>query len=221
LEETALASWVAAVPLMAEGYHKQLLSRVDELRKECTIYPPKGRVLAVLELVPFDAVKVVILGQDPYHGENQAQGLAFSVPEGVAMPPSLRNIFREVGRDVGMRQSSHPSTDLTRWTTEGVLLLNTILTVEAGKPGSHRELGWLALTDAIIQSLSEGREHLVFMLWGRFAQSKQDRINHRRHLILTAAHPSPLSAHRGFLGSGHFSAANAYLQAHGQEPIRW
>ncbi len=191
------------------------------MRAERTIYPPEGCVFAALELVPFDAVKVVILGQDPYHGENQAHGLAFSVPDGVRLPPSLRNILKEVAQDVGTSAGSVVSTDLTGWATQGVLLLNAILTVEAGQPGSHRALGWLALTDALIEALSEGREHLVFMLWGQFAQSKQGKIDGRRHLILTAPHPSPFSAYRGFFGSGHFSRANAYLEAHGREPIRW
>jgi uracil-DNA glycosylase len=219
LDESELTSWVAAVRLMAEGYHTKMLDRVCRLREDRTLYPPADRVFAALELVPFHAVKVVILGQDPYHGEHQAHGLAFSVPEGVPEPPSLRNVFKEVARDAG--SSSLESTDLTRWAVQGVLLLNAILTVEAGKPGSHRDLGWLALTDGIIEALSAGREHVVFMLWGRFAQSKQSQIDARRHLILTAAHPSPFSAHRGFFGSGHFSKANAYLQEHGHEPILW
>jgi uracil-DNA glycosylase len=216
-----LISWVSAVRLMAEGYHTQMLAKVGKLRADRVIYPPEGSVFTALELVPFDAVKVVILGQDPYHGENQAHGLAFSVPDGVRTPPSLRNIFKEVARSGGEAASPSCSTDLTRWATQGVLLLNAILTVEARRPGSHSELGWLALTDNIIEALNAGREHLVFMLWGQYAQSKQDKIDGHRHLILAAAHPSPFSAHRGFFGSDHFSKANSYLEAHGRIPIRW
>jgi uracil-DNA glycosylase len=219
LDESRLTSWVSTVRLMAQGYHLRMLSRVRELCENHIIYPPHDSVFAALELVSFDAVKVIILGQDPYHGPNQAHGLSFSVPAGVSAPPSLRNILKEVAQDVG--PSALASTDLTPWATQGVLLLNAILTVEAGRPGSHSELGWLALTDGIIEALSEGREHLVFILWGRFAQSKQTAIDNRRHLVLTAAHPSPFSAHRGFFGSRHFSRANAYLELHGREPIQW
>lgn len=220
-EAAGLASWVAAVPLMAQGYHAEMASRARDLREHATIYPPQDRIFHALELTSFDAVKVVILGQDPYHGAGQAHGLAFSVPEGVTPPPSLRNILKEVAQDVYAGRLPSPATDLSRWARQGVLLLNAILTVEAGKPGSHEALGWLALTDAIIAALSARQARLVFMLWGRFAQSKRDKIDDRRHLVLTAPHPSPLSAHRGFFGSGHFSGANAYLEAHGQTPIRW
>jgi uracil-DNA glycosylase len=178
-------------------------------------------VLRALEAIPFGAVRVVIVGQDPYHGDGQADGLAFSVAEEVQAPPSLRNIFREIADDIYGGDPPDLSTDLSRWAEQGVLLLNASLTVEAGKAGSHRKLGWMRLTDAIIKCLSAQRRHLVFMLWGRFAQSKVPLIDDGRHLILEAPHPSPLSAYRGFFGCGHFSRANAYLVEHGRTPITW
>ncbi len=216
-----MESWIAHIPLLQSGYHRQLLAQVAALRATATIYPPQERIFYALEMTPFDAVQVVLLGQDPYHGPGQAHGLAFSVPEGVKAPPSLKNIFKEIERDVygGVKQTF--STDLTRWARQGVLLLNAILTVEAGKPASHQKLGWQALTDQIIQSLSEQREGLVFMLWGAYAQAKRALINPTRHLILETVHPSPLSAKRGFFGCGHFSAANRYLMEHGGRPIQW
>ncbi len=217
----ALASWTAAVPMMRAGYHREMLQRVDALRARQTIYPPPGSVLRALRLLPFEEVRVVIVGQDPYHGPGQADGLAFSVPDEVASPPSLRNILREVADDVYGGKLPSASTDLTRWAAQGVLLLNASLTVAAGRAGSHRDLGWERLTDAIIAELSVGREHLVFMLWGRFAAAKRSLVDGRNHLILEAPHPSPLSAYRGFLGCRHFSQANAYLTRYGQTPIAW
>ncbi len=217
----ALSAWKEAVPLLSEGYHCLMLDKVDQLRETRTIYPPKGQVLRALKTTPFDAVKVVIVGQDPYHGEGQADGLAFSVPEAVPAPPSLRNIFTEIANDMYGGRLLNRSTDLTRWSVQGVLLLNASLTVEAGHAGSHSELGWRHLTDGIICTLAEQRDHLVFMLWGRFAQSKRTLIPTSRHLILEAPHPSPLSAHRGFFGCRHFSHCNAYLKAHGIAPIEW
>jgi uracil-DNA glycosylase len=198
-----------------------MLEKVKAFRKLHTIYPPEDRVFYALQRTPFDAVKVVIVGQDPYHGPCQAHGLAFSVPEGIKAPPSLRNIFREVAEDVYNGELPSDSTDLSRWAEQGVLLLNASLTVEAGAAGSHADLGWTALTDAIIAQLSERRDHLVFLLWGRYAQSKKPLIDAQRHLVLTAPHPSPLSAYRGFFGCRHFSQANAYLEAHGRAPIAW
>jgi uracil-DNA glycosylase len=206
---------------MAEGYHRDLREKVNAMRETKTIYPPPGRVLYALAVTPFDVVRVVIVGQDPYHGPGQANGLAFSVPEDVKAPPSLRNIFKEVRRDVYDGEQKAFSPDLTRWAEQGVLLLNVSLTVEAGKAGSHSALGWRRLTDQIIAQLSAEREHLVFMLWGNHAQSKRELIDDDRHLILEAAHPSPLSAQRGFFGCGHFSQANAYLVAHGSAPVVW
>lgn len=216
-----LSSWISAVPLMEEGYHCDMLAKVNALRETRTIYPPEGRVFFALEVTSFDEVKVVIVGQDPYHGPGQAHGLAFSVPDAVAAPPSLRNIFKEVADDIYDGEMPARSTDLTRWAEQGVLLLNASLTVDAGKAGSHADLGWIGLTDAIIHQLSEQRDHLVFVLWGRYAQSKRSLIDTDRHLVLDAPHPSPLSAYRGFFGCGHFSEANAYLRKHGRGPIVW
>jgi uracil-DNA glycosylase len=206
---------------MQAGYHLEMLAKVNALRRTRTVYPPEGEVFAALALTPFEAVNVVIVGQDPYHGPHQAHGLAFSVPESVKAPPSLRNILKEIADDVYGSLPPSSSTDLSRWATQGVLLLNASLTVEAGAAGSHARLGWTALTDAIISELSEQRDHLVFLLWGRYAQSKASLIDGQRHLVLTAPHPSPLSAYRGFFGCRHFSQANAYLEAHGHAPIIW
>jgi uracil-DNA glycosylase len=221
MDRSHLETWTENVPLMQEGYHRELLEKVNAMRETETIYPPQGQVLYALKVTPFDAVQVVIVGQDPYHGAGQAHGLAFSVPEDVKAPPSLRNIFKEVAQDVYDGTLPTYSTDLSRWAQQGVLLLNASLTVEAGNAGSHSKLGWMELTDGIIAALSKHREHLIFMLWGRFAQSKADLIDGDRHLILEAAHPSPFSAYRGFFGCEHFSKANAYLKAHGREPIDW
>jgi uracil-DNA glycosylase len=170
-------------------------------------------------LCPFDKVRVVIIGQDPYHDVNQAHGLCFSVQDGVPAPPSLVNIYKELQRDLG--KPIPTSGNLTHWAEQGVLLLNATLTVEAHKAGSHQGKGWEELTDAAIQALNRQREHIVFMLWGSYAQRKGQFIDRRRHLVLTAVHPSPLSAYRGFIGCGHFSQANAYLQQHGLSPIVW
>lgn len=183
------------------------------------IYPPANQRFTALECVAPQAVKVVILGQDPYHGPGQAHGLSFSVPHGIATPPSLQNIFKELARDLGHTPPQHGN--LLAWAQQGVLLLNTVLTVEADKAGSHRKRGWEKLTDAIISQLSHRREGLVFMLWGAHAQSKVDCIDAQRHLILTSAHPSPLSAYRGFIGNGHFGAANRYLLEQGRAPVEW
>ena len=221
MERSTLAAWRQAVPLMAEGYHTELLKKVEARRREAVIYPPQGRVLAALRLTSFDAVKVVIVGQDPYHGEGQADGLAFSVPEGGKVPPSLRNIFKVVEADIYDGVPQNFSTDLSRWAEQGVLLLNASLTVREGEARSHCSLGWMALTDQIIAQLSEKREHRVFMLWGNFAKAKAGLIDDSRHRILMAPHPSPLSAYRGFFDCRHFSKANAYLKAHGCTPIVW
>jgi uracil-DNA glycosylase len=216
-----MEGWIARVPLMADGYHRKMLDKVDKIRRSKTVYPPPGKEFYALSMTPFDAVKAVIVGQDPYHGPGQANGLAFSVPDEISAPPSLRNIFKEVREDVYKDSSLPFSTDLTRWAEQGVLLLNTILTVQDGDAGSHTDLGWQKLTDAIIQALADQREHLVFLLWGKKAQAKRSLIAENQHLILEAPHPSPLSAWRGFFGCRHFSAANAYLQEHGKTPIVW
>ena len=179
------------------------------------VFPPPKEVFRAFEVCPFEKVKVVILGQDPYHGAGQANGLCFAVNEGVKLPPSLKNIFKEVESDLGVKMSGRG--DLLPWAEQGVLLLNSILTVEEGKAGSHEGKGWERLTDAAIRALSREREGLVFMLWGKYAQAKGAMIDREKHLVLEAAHPSPLSAYRGFFGCKHFSQANGYLR----EPIKW
>jgi uracil-DNA glycosylase len=183
------------------------------------IFPPGPQIFAALDATPFDRVKVVILGQDPYHGPGQAHGLCFSVRPGVPAPPSLVNIFKETERDVGARRPDHGC--LLPWARQGVLLLNAVLTVERGRAGAHQGHGWEAFTDAIVDTLNREREGLVFLLWGSPAQAKGRIVDTRRHLVLKAPHPSPLSAHRGFLGCGHFSRANAWLAERGEAPIDW
>lgn len=183
------------------------------------IYPPQASIFTAFDLTPFDAVKVVIIGQDPYHGAGQAHGLSFSVPQGVRIPPSLRNIFKELVSDIGCPIPLHGN--LESWARQGVLLLNSCLTVEDGKAGSHQKIGWEAFTDAAIRQLAITHDHLVFILWGRKAAEKGNAIDASRHLIINAAHPSPLSAHNGFFGSRPFSRTNSYLQAHGKAAINW
>ena len=200
-------------------YFKQLAEFVRAEYSAKTVYPPPACIFQALDLVPFERVRVVILGQDPYHGPGQAHGLCFSVPEGVPMPPSLRNIFQEIRDDLGLPLPK--SGNLKRWAEQGVLLLNATLTVEAGQAGSHQKKGWEEFTDAIIKKLSDGREGLVFLLWGAYAQKKGEHIDRAKHLVLTAPHPSPLSAHNGFFGCRHFSKTNDYLIARGEKPIVW
>ncbi|WP_304639317.1 uracil-DNA glycosylase [Pseudomonas sp.] len=183
------------------------------------VYPPGPCIFNALNSAPLEAVKVVIIGQDPYHGPGQAHGLSFSVPPGVRPPPSLQNIFKELQRDLGLPVPRHGC--LQAWASQGVLLLNAVLTVEQGLAGSHANKGWERFTSKVIDVLNRDRDHLVFMLWGSHAQKKGQQIDRNRHLVLTSAHPSPLSAHRGFLGNGHFSSANAYLDKHGRSPIDW
>lgn len=193
---------------------------VEEKKADKIIYPPNHLIFNALNTTPLDRVKVVILGQDPYHGPNQAHGLSFSVQKGVALPPSLRNIFHELHADVGVERPKHG--DLTHWAEQGVLLLNAVLTVEAGQPTSHQKRGWEEFTDQVIDVLNEQREHIVFILWGAYAQRKGQRINQDKHLVLKAAHPSPLAANRGgFFGCKVFSKSNNYLKQHGIEPIDW
>lgn len=182
-------------------------------------YPPARQIFAALDATPFDSIQVVILGQDPYHGPGQAHGLCFSVPPGVPVPPSLRNIFAEIERDVRIPRPDHGC--LLPWAQSGVLLLNAVLTVRAGQAGSHQNQGWEWFTDQVIERLAREREHLVFLLWGSYAQKKGQIIDTQRHRVLRSVHPSPLSAHRGFIGCGHFSAANQYLVRHGLRPIDW
>ncbi len=183
------------------------------------IYPPGQQIFAAFDATPFDAVKVVILGQDPYHGPGQAHGLCFSVLPGVPVPPSLVNIFKELNADLGIAPPDHGC--LLPWARQGVLLLNAVLTVEEGRAGAHQGKGWEGFTDHAIETLAREREGLVFLLWGSYAQAKGKVIDTRRHRVLRAPHPSPLSAHRGFLGCGHFSATNQYLAQRGLSPIDW
>ena len=191
----------------------------DEYRGNVPIYPPAGLIFNAFNHCPFDKVKVVILGQDPYHGAGQANGLCFSVNKGIPFPPSLLNIFKEIKNDL---DAPIPSDgDLTRWSDQGVLLLNATLTVRAAQAGSHQKRGWEMFTDAVIKELAERRENLVFILWGSYAQKKGAFIDRNRHLVLSSPHPSPLSAHQGFFGNHHFSRANKYLAQHGQSEILW
>lgn len=184
-----------------------------------TIYPAEENIFKALELTPLQDVKVVILGQDPYHGEGQAHGLSFSVPEGVKIPPSLANIYKELQSDLGIMPS--PSGLLERWARQGVLLLNSVLSVEAGRAGSHQGKGWEAFTDAVIAAVNGQDKAVVFMLWGSYAQKKAAFVDADKHLVLKSVHPSPLSAYRGFFGCKHFSKANDFLGAQGQVPIKW
>ncbi|HTN47057.1 MAG TPA: uracil-DNA glycosylase [Flavipsychrobacter sp.] len=184
-----------------------------------TIYPPGPLLFNAFNTTPFDEVKLVILGQDPYHNPGQAHGLSFSVPDGISPPPSLVNIYKELHTDIGIRVPS--KGNLEPWARQGVLLLNAALTVEANKPMSHSKIGWHEFTNAVIRVISEKKPHVVFLLWGSFAKSKQELIDPSKHLILTAAHPSPLSAHNGFFGCRHFSKANEWLKTKGIKPIDW
>jgi uracil-DNA glycosylase len=213
-------SWKARVGDYLQRPDMQELSAF--LRKEKAagkrIFPPGPRIFSALDATPFDQVKVVVLGQDPYHGAGQAHGLCFSVLPGVPVPPSLLNIFKEIQGDLGIPPPGHGC--LLPWARQGVLLLNAVLTVEEGKAGSHQGKGWEGFTDAIVQALDREKEGLVFLLWGSYAQAK-GKLLQGRHCVLRAPHPSPLSAHRGFLGCGHFGKANRWLQGGGQAPIQW
>ena len=200
-------------------YFELLTDFVRHAYRTTQCFPPAGHIFRAFDLCPFDKVRVVIIGQDPYHDVNQAHGLCFSVQDGVRIPPSLDNIYKELNRDLG---KPIPTTgNLTHWAEQGVLLLNATLTVEAHKAGSHQGKGWEELTDAAIMALNEKREKIVFMLWGSYAQRKGKYIDRRKHLVLEAVHPSPLSAYRGFIGCGHFSQANNYLLQQGLSPIAW
>lgn len=200
-------------------YFAELAAFVHDEYRQGTCYPPGNLIFNAFNLCPFDRVRVVILGQDPYHEPGQAQGLCFSVNDGVAFPPSLINIFKEIKADTGAPVPQ--SGSLVRWAEQGVLLLNATLTVRQHQAGSHQRKGWEVFTDAVISTLSREREHVVFILWGSYAQSKTTLIDAQRHLILRSPHPSPLSAHRGFFGNHHFSLANQYLRQYGMEEIKW
>ncbi|PKN02727.1 uracil-DNA glycosylase [Candidatus Dojkabacteria bacterium HGW-Dojkabacteria-1] len=192
---------------------------LDSVDFDQTIYPSKELIFRALELTPFENIKVVILGQDPYHGEGEANGLAFSVNKGIKLPPSLRNIYKELESDLGIKTPNHG--DLTSWASQGVLLLNSVLTVEKDRPASHRNIGWEEYTDSIIREISEKKENIVFILWGKYAQSKKDLIDVRKHLVISSPHPSPFSANRGFFGSKPFSTTNTYLKSKGKKEIDW
>ncbi len=214
-------SWKARVGDWFERDDMRALSAFLRERKAAgaRIYPPGPQIFAAFDATPFERVKVVVLGQDPYHGPGQAHGLCFSVQPGVTVPPSLENIYKEIHRDLGLPRPDHGY--LMAWAHQGVLLLNAVLTVEDGRAGSHQGKGWEGFTDHVVDTLNREREGLVFLLWGSYAQAKGKVIDPRRHRVLKAPHPSPLSAHRGFIGCGHFSAANEYLSRQGQAPIDW
>lgn len=206
-------------PEFDKAYFQELISFVRDEYKTQTIYPKGSDIFKAFDRCDFSNVKVVIIGQDPYHGPGQANGLCFSVTEGIRIPPSLNNIFKEIHNDLG--KPVPRSGDLERWACQGVLLLNATLTVRASTPGSHQHKGWEAFTDAVIKKISDEKEGVVFLLWGAYAQKKGEIIDRNKHLVLMSAHPSPFSADRGFFGCKHFSKANAYLKSKGKEEIDW
>ncbi len=206
-------------PEFEKEYFLKLTDFVENEYVQKLIFPPKKLIFNAFEQCPLDDVKVVIIGQDPYHEEGQAHGLCFSVNDGVAFPPSLRNIFKEIERDLGI--SAPFSGNLTHWAQQGVLLLNAIMTVEIHKAGSHQKQGWEKFTDAVIHKLATEKQHIVFMLWGAYAQKKCYFIDENKHLVLKSVHPSPLSAYRGFIGNEHFTLTNKYLKEKGMNTIKW
>ena len=214
-------SWLSELQGEFEQPYMQQLRAFLQQEKAAgkTVFPPGPLVFNALNSTPLDQVRVVIIGQDPYHGPGQAHGLSFSVPPGVRTPPSLQNIFKEIHRDLGLPIPPHGC--LQSWAEQGVLLLNAVLTVEQAQAGSHAKRGWERFTSRVIEIINARREHCVFLLWGSYAQRKGEQIDRQRHCVLTSVHPSPLSAHRGFIGNGHFSAANQYLVEHGLTPIDW
>lgn len=215
------AGWLDALQgEFGQPYMQQLRAFLQaEKAAGKAIFPPGPLIFNALNSTPLDRVRVVIIGQDPYHGPGQAHGLSFSVPAGVRTPPSLQNIFKEINRDLGLPIPAHGC--LQSWADQGVLLLNAVLTVEQGKAGAHARRGWERFTSKVIELINERCEHCVFLLWGSYAQRKGEQIDRTRHCVLTSVHPSPLSAHRGFIGNGHFSAANDYLVSNGLAPIDW
>ncbi len=202
-----------------KDYWRTLLAFVNEERAKGKVFPKTEDVFKALHLTPYKDVRVVILGQDPYHGDGQAMGLSFSVPDGVALPPSLINIYKELKDDLSI--NAPKSGDLTKWAERGVLLLNAVLTVRAHQAASHQGKGWEVFTDAVLKAVNEKEEHVVFILWGGFARKKKALIDTTRHTVIESAHPSPLSAYNGFFGSKPFSKANQALEAHGQQPVDW
>lgn len=214
------SSWKTALaPEFESDYFRVLTDFVRSRYASGPVFPPASKIFAAFDACPLPKVKVVILGQDPYHGPGQANGLCFSVAPGVAMPPSLLNIFREVSSDTGAPMPA--DGDLGRWARQGVLLLNATLTVDAHRAASHQGMGWERFTDAVIRTVSERCDHVVFMLWGSYAIRKQELVDKSRHLVLTSPHPSPLSAYRGFFGNHHFSLCDSWLRQHGKEPVIW
>ncbi|OWP61867.1 uracil-DNA glycosylase [Hymenobacter amundsenii] len=214
-------SWRRALaPEFEKPYFQHLIAFVKGEYATAEVFPPGSQIFHAFDACPFENLKVVILGQDPYHGRGQAHGLSFSVAEGVRTPPSLQNIFKELAADLPDTAPA-PNGNLDRWAQQGVLLLNATLTVRAKEPASHQKKGWEQFTDAVIQTISDQKEHVVFILWGASAQKKGEIIDARKHLVLKAAHPSPYAADRGFFGSRPFSQTNAYLQQHGEQPIQW
>ena len=214
------SSWKA---LLGDYFDSEAFASLAEFVKKAyqtsRVYPAAGAIFAAFDACPLDKLRVVIIGQDPYHGPGQAHGLCFSVPRGVPSPPSLQNIFKELQRDIGMPVPK--SGDLSSWAKQGVLLLNAVLTVAANQPNSHQDKGWEGFTDTVISRISGAKEELVFMLWGSYAQRKGKQIDPFRHKILQSSHPSPLSVNRGFAGCGHFSETNTYLKEKGHQPINW
>jgi len=221
MDVTIEASWKEVLAdEFKKPYFKQIAEHLKTEKKQGkTIYPPGSQIFHAFEATPFDEVKVVVLGQDPYHGPKQAHGLSFSVQKGVPPPPSLINIFKELHEDVGVPIPKHGH--LEKWAKQGVLLLNASLTVRAAEPMSHSKLGWEKFTNTVIEKVSELKEHVVFVLWGKFAQEKQALIDTKKHYVIKSAHPSPLSAKNGFFGSKPFSKINTYLMKHGIDPIDW
>jgi uracil-DNA glycosylase len=220
MEVTIEESWKSRVSAEFEkSYFLRLTEFVKEEYRTNTVYPPGSLIFNAFNLCPFDKVKAVIIGQDPYHGPGQAHGLCFSVREGVDFPPSLINIFKEIKSDLDIQVPA--SGNLERWASQGVLLLNATLTVRAHLAGSHQKKGWEQFTDAAISALNSEKKNLVFFLWGAYAQKKGETIDESKHLVLKSVHPSPLSASRGFFGNKHFSSCNEYLSSHGIEPVKW
>jgi uracil-DNA glycosylase len=213
-------SWKSMLELeFKKPYFDELIQFVKKEYIENTVYPPGKEIFRAFDCAVFEDVKVVIIGQDPYHGPGQANGLCFSVREGVTMPPSLKNIFKEIQSDLGKPMPQNG--DLTRWANQGVLLLNATLTVRASSPGSHQNKGWETFTDSVIKQISDQKTHIVFLLWGAYAQKKGEIIDRNKHLVLMSAHPSPFSADRGFFGCKHFSKTNEYLKSKGIKEIEW
>lgn len=213
--------WLARLQPEFDAPYMKALKSFLAAEKEAgrAVYPSSSDIFNALNVTRLENVKIVIIGQDPYHGEGQAHGLSFSVPKGIRLPPSLKNIYKEIEREYGYKM---PLTgDLTGWAQQGVLLLNATLTVQASLAGSHQKKGWEQFTDAIIRAVNEQCDHVVFMLWGAYAQKKGAHIDRTKHMVLESVHPSPLSAHRGFIGNGHFKKANDYLESHGKTPVDW